>query len=376
VAYIQLKDLKQMYERWTVGDQALGIPLTTAQIVEGDTSPPFQYGAPESASTTYILFVHGWNMTPYDKDRFAERAFKRLYWQGYLGRFAAFRWPTNYNFTGNFWDIVFSSRHYDNSERAAWRSAQGLLNKLNDLNQSYPGHVYLLAHSMGNVVAGEALRLASVGSTGALVNTYVASQAAIPAHVYDATVSNPWLLEFNYHYPDPPFYGEYGPQTPNIYGDRLAGNIAAVGRRVNYYNVNDFALVMPRWGFDQVTKPDVGYAYGPVGHFQRLGGPEPYSLDLNNLEELYEAMAYVAESRSTALGATPVDLEAKLDLSADNQNAATRVWPPDPNPLGLPYSDHFWHSAQFRGDNVQEQGYWRALLFRSGKGFEVGVGSP
>ena len=50
--------------------------------------------------------------------------------------------------------------NYDNSEFTAWRSAVGLLNKLNDLSAKYPGRAYLLGHSMGNVVAGEALRLA------------------------------------------------------------------------------------------------------------------------------------------------------------------------------------------------------------------------
>ena len=35
-----------------------------------------------------------------NKDRFAETAFKRLYWQGYQGRFGSFRWPTDYGFNG------------------------------------------------------------------------------------------------------------------------------------------------------------------------------------------------------------------------------------------------------------------------------------
>ena len=37
----------------------------------------------------------------WEKDRFAETAFKRLYWQGYQGRFGEFRWPTSYGFTGD-----------------------------------------------------------------------------------------------------------------------------------------------------------------------------------------------------------------------------------------------------------------------------------
>jgi hypothetical protein len=46
----------------------------------------------------YILFVHGWNMSPTEKTFFANTAYKRLWWQGYQGRFGAFHWPTMYNF--------------------------------------------------------------------------------------------------------------------------------------------------------------------------------------------------------------------------------------------------------------------------------------
>ncbi len=40
-----------------------------------------------------------------------------------------------------------------------------------------------MAHSMGNIVAGEALRWPETNFQ--LVNTYVASQAAVTAHTYD-----------------------------------------------------------------------------------------------------------------------------------------------------------------------------------------------
>lgn len=110
-------------------------------------------------------------MQYWEKDRFAESAFKRLYWQGYQGRFGEFRWPTGYGFTGSFWDALTDPRNFDNSEYQAWQSAAGLLNKLNDLNAEYPNHVYMLAHSMGNIVAGEALRLAAQDEDGQLVNT-------------------------------------------------------------------------------------------------------------------------------------------------------------------------------------------------------------
>jgi len=171
----------------------------------------------------------------------------------------------------------------------------------------------------------------------------------------------------------------YGPSTPNIYENWLVTNAAAAGRRINFYNQNDFALAMPRWGFDQITKPD----YIPPNNFYyytgSLSDPEPwnkfydspiaggdgYLVDIvTNLNNHYKIMSYAAESYSTALGATPgvSTITRNLDL--------TTVWLPDTS--GHNYADHFWHSAQFRGDYSQEQGYWNTLLFSSQYGFNIG----
>ena len=234
-----------------------------------------------------------------------------------------------------------------------------------------------MAHSMGNIVAGEALRLAG---TNQVVNTYVASQGAVSAHAYDPSVTN--LLQFVYRYPSGLLWSagtqNYGPNTPDIYINWLAGNSGGAGRRVNFYNENDFALAMPRWGFDQITKPDLspqGYQYWfdgtpydsvasytagstddnlPWNHFFKGTSSGGAPLDITSLTNRYEIFAYAAESRSTALGATPQVLEASVNLRrTDNP-----VWPSDANN----YQGHFWHSAEFRGDYWQQQGYWNKLL--------------
>jgi hypothetical protein len=385
--YIQIVDIKNLYERWTVGEKPGQTPMSAPIIAKNDlpdpTQLPFQYTSPQDTNTPYILYVHGWNMETWEKDRFAESAFKRLYWQGYQGRFGVFRWPTGFGFTGSFWQALTDPRNFDNSEYTAWQSAAGLLNLMTNLNVEYPGHVYVLAHSMGNVVTGEALRLAAQQGLGQIVNTYVASQGALPAHDYDATVTSPYLLQFSYWYPSGPLWlagtVNYGPSTPNIYGNWLTTNAAAAGRRINFYNQNDFALAMPRWGFDQITKPD----YIPPNNYYYYNGsvndPAPWNkfydspivgdtgvlVDIvTNLNNHYEIMAYAAEPRSTALGATPgiSTITRNLDL--------TTIWPADTS--GHNYADHLWHSAEFRGDYWQEQGYWNDLLFSSQYGFNIG----
>lgn len=379
MAFLQINDIKQMYERWTVGESPSVAPMTNATW-QVDTNA-FQYTPPTDTNTPYILFVHGWNMETWEKDRYAETAFKRLYWQGYQGRFGSFRWPTDYGFTGTSINAIIQAHNYDNSEYNAWQSAAGLLNKLTDLNAEYPSHVYMLVHSMGNIVAGEALRLAVQNGDGQLVNTYVASQAALPAHDYDASVTTPYLLAFIYNNPLVPDIFEpsgfnYGPSTPNIYGNRLSTNSMAVGRRISFYNTNDFALAQPRWGYDQITKPDVfvsegSYAYdgsitdpAPWNHFEFLEEPDgTINFDIvGSLNNLYTVMSYAAEPRSTALGATSgITNFVNLNL--------TTMWPTDTS--GHSYGDHFWHSAEFRGDAWQEWNYWQTLLRSSTLGFNI-----
>jgi hypothetical protein len=145
--------------------------------------PAFRYGMPEDPGTPYILFVHGWNLETWNKDRFAETAFKRLYWQGYRGRFGSFRWPTDFNFKGKLIDAILQPKNFDDSEQNAWLSGASLLDRLNQLHTTYGENVYLYAVSHGNVVCGEALRLAGTQ----LVNTYIASQGARgdPGHHYN-----------------------------------------------------------------------------------------------------------------------------------------------------------------------------------------------
>jgi hypothetical protein len=379
--YIQIVDIKQMYERWTVGDSPTNAPTITPALVS-DFLPVgvsgFQYAAPLNTNTPYILFVHGWNLEPWEKDRYAETAFKRLYWQGYQGRFGEFRWPTDFGFTGKwsqFATNLTEKDNFDNSEYQAWQSAPGLLNLLTSLNTEYPSHVYMLAHSMGNVVAGEALRLAG---TSRLVNTYVASQAAVSAHTYDGNTND--VPNYSFYYPPWSLQAD----TPNIYGNWFAGNNGSgAGRVISFYNMHDFALQRSVWQLDELLKPDQlvsengsiwDYKYGgsvndppPWNNFYKQNSVT-YAITnfdiVGSLLNRYEVMGYDAQSWTTALGATPGvhNVAANTDL--------TTLWP-SPDPLGNNYASHFYHSAEFRGDSVWQWGYWNTLLFSPTAGFNI-----
>jgi hypothetical protein len=98
--YIQIVDIKQMYERWTVGDNddnnplPTVVPMANAVLAQDNFSPGYpnqsfrySYNSATDTNDDYILYVHGWNEPRWRKDRWAETAYKRLYWQGYQGRF-------------------------------------------------------------------------------------------------------------------------------------------------------------------------------------------------------------------------------------------------------------------------------------------------
>ena len=373
-AQIQLQDIKQMYERWTVGENPATPPTATAQLATENVSQRFQYPPSTDPNTPYILFVHGWNMETWEKDRYAEAAYKRLYWQGYQGRFGVFRWPTDYNFAG--WDSIKpiggnpdQADNFDRSERQAWLSAVGLLNALQDKYAEYNGHVYLFAHSMGNIVASEAIRLAD---NNRIVDTYAACQAAVSAHTYDSTADD-YSFELSWHNIALSQY----PATPNIYGNWFAANHSTGVRILNLYNANDFALARTSWQTDQLTKPDKrvlesgirwDYTYlwtptdsTPLNQFYKNNVGTPIAnyqlIDIAaNLQNRYEVMAFAAQAYTTALGATPI---ANDNIFA-NRSLPANVWHVDP--ANHKFADHFWHSAEFRGDDAQQGGFWKYVL--------------
>lgn len=206
--YLDIKDVKDMYERWTVGDvmepnTILSSPLdyqvwpsTTATQDFGASQRPLPDPTTDEEKD-YILLVHGWNASPFSKGYVGNTAFKRLFWQGYKGRFGLFRWPT-FHFEG-----APPIHHFDASEHRAWESSLGLLRLINQFNAGpFVGRVRVIAHSMGNIVVSEALRRSQ---SGQIVHTYVASQAAISAHCYDATTTAMTFRRGN------------GPTTPDVY---------------------------------------------------------------------------------------------------------------------------------------------------------------
>jgi hypothetical protein len=343
--YLKLQDVKEMYERYTVGSDPDAAPATTASLL----TSPYSYDSTIPAENNYILFVHGWNMEQWAKDAFAETAFKRLYWQGYKGRFGAFYWPTTYGVSGTV-SAIIDSGSFDAGELRGWQSGTGLKNLLTGLNSQYPGHVYLMAHSQGNIVAGEALRLA----TNQVVNTYVAMQAAVATHAYDPNATSRALNStgVNLDSGTSNRYAIYYTPGATNYFNSMAG----AGTCVNFQNISDWALNI-LWEPDQDLKWDQNYTVwttNGVDNYAYLAGPFSVQ-NLSFPQDTYEIFSHAVEARCHALGSQP-DVAGAFKKDGTLQQVNLSI-----APYGLG-GEHKDHSGEFNSDNMRRAAFWKAVL--------------
>jgi hypothetical protein len=240
--------------------------------------------------------VHGWKATYDDAVNASETMFKRIWWQGYKGRFAAFRWPTQ-----------TSSFSYNTSEWLAWKYGKSLHNYVdNYLKHQIPDYtISIAAHSLGNIVTGSALK------RGMTVDKYILMEAAIPAGCYNDSVNNyVRFLSKDTTSPTPDTAAEMGYR---LHLQSVTGN---VGKFVSFFNIDDYALatgttsILPGWPFqtnwekNQLDyKPDVlssgHYSFGAnaISYFVTSENPSRVVTDV------HESLSFVARPRSKAAGA-------------------------------------------------------------------------
>ncbi len=358
--FLDLKNVEDMYETWTVGDSpAQGEDYTIWPTASASKTTGQNLPLPQSSKEKdYFLFVHGWNMEPFDKKAYASTAFKRLWHQGYKGRFGAFRWPT-------FWFAapVPNTDNFDGSEQRAWNSAAPLGELISQLSQTFQeggqSKVRLYSHSMGNVVASECLRQMAPASK---VHTYISAQAALSSHAWDNTT--PFLPAATVA---PNVYGHYweatalsephawpGEARPSYLDTRY---VPSGVRYINHYNPLDWALSW-RWQANQVLKPNYGYQYGVPTIFPqvrfRYWKSEGFAghIDLNFPSDRFEIFSYAAGSRSYATGQEGATDGVFDPAASTNLNAATYGFG----------GAHKGHSAQFRSTIQKRWVYWKRVL--------------
>ncbi len=352
--WLYLTNIKAMYERavasigfnepWNYAHTS-DLPAFTASVTVDPQDWAFQQPTDETKES--LIFVHGWKMDAEDTRIFSETMFKRLWWQGYKGRFRVFRWPT---YTGDY--------SFSDSEFVAWKCGAALKSYVEG---SVPGASLpsdytrcVAAHSLGNVVVGSALK------QGLNPTRYLLLHAAIPSGCYDTSdavngFANPSSASSAFNaVPSMAVFGsmfsggEGSQPTPDNaapdwgYRGFLTG--VTGGQFVNFCNPEDFALTTGNtvgidtnwlaWQFGYkprnrvIDSPEINYAYrylssAPSGQRLKLYRYYDSSHDTITAErfaaDAHESMAFLARTRSLPIGA---DLQAGGSITSTvNLNA-------------------------------------------------------
>ena len=317
--WLDIANVRKMYER-AKATGAIPVPhsktTTPADPGVGLELDPFnnQWEYPNvswTESKEYIVFVHGWK-TSYDSARtfFAETMFKRLWQRGYKGRFAALYWPT-----------LVGLNSYNESEYRAWFFGESLKQYIETLPGDFTKN--LVAHSMGNIVAGSALR------KGASITNYALIDAAVPASCYDP---DPNLQQSFGNSPD----NDIDPPTKALaYKDKLS---SVSGRLFNFYLTSDDAL--EKWVLNNsLFKPELIYEspQGYHGYFYSPGSASGNKLRLEfvsspgrPLSQMEESLAYASKSSTFAIGAegsASGSIAKNIDLSTSFEYENTHSGP-------------------------------------------------
>jgi hypothetical protein len=273
----------------------------------------------------------------------ADTTFKRLYRLGYKGRFYAFHWPT-FNGENNGINpadlFVPGGTTYNPSEYRAWLSGPALASFVNSLPGS---NKYLMAHSMGNVVAGSGLR------AGMRITRYALCNAAVAAMAYDQNI-----VDFNYETPDT----DSDQPTRATFG--LANKLNPSGTKlINFGLPADFAL--DQWNannefFKPQPRVSANYFYRPLNSPGRKLTYEGL-VTVRVVTSVAEAIGYVTQSRSAAEG-------TKQSISG-SINAVVNM-----GSGGFGFGTE--HSAEWEFNMQRTYPFWREILHQ----FDITVPDP
>ena len=352
---IVLKDISDFFDPWNSSDS----------VPNGGFARPAVCDILGQTEIDYILFVHGFNVNAYEKSAWPATAYKRLWWQGFKGRLGIFRWPCEL--------FSPSTSLYDKSDFKAWNSGDELEKLLEHLQRgAYGNHVHLLAHSQGNIVAGNALRMLPDNLS---IKTYIASQAAISESCYlivprayfeDDLSGGHTTPDIRCRYP-----GWMGNSSIPFLKTVRAGDKASTF--ANFFNEDDFALhsaALVSWEWNNKMRPDILYDYhgdpdiyneqnsentsyfyhgATASPSNKLHFPVP-GTDHRKIavNDTYEIFSYAAEAWGRPVGVQPLP-----EIFSENKDLK----------LEAHYDDkHYSHSRQFRSNIVAERFYWQSVL--------------
>ena len=368
--WLDIMNIKKMYARGkgTPCDpsglpNAFSNPSTSyddSGVSWSDDTSGNQFSKPWDEEKKIIVFVHGSNEPYLYSVANAQTMFKRLWWQGYKGRFAFFRWDTLVGPLDG-----FLPAQYNVNEWRAWAFGNGLKSYVENIPDTDGYTRNICGHSLGNTVIASALR------KGMQVTNCVLMQGAIPAGCFDpsGSASQPsstngyqkfWDAEVNHHTPD----------SASDYGYR--GYLNGVsGTLVNFYNESDFALATGFLGYSSLSwegnqndyKPDAALPAWCYSYDSSLNPGFQIKLYTTNyayrrfVTDPHESMSFVARARSKALGArASVGGVIRTNINVGQGDSSV-------GNLSEARSDH---SGEFTRSTQVLQGYYKELIKRLG----------
>ena len=346
-------------------------------------------GALPSESQQTLAFVHGWNMSLEGSRNYAETMFKRLWHRGFKGRFAYFRWNTDWSSSWQWLPVGGSAidahlAEYNNSEFEAWTQGAPALKTF--VEQELPANhtINIAAHSMGNIVASEALRL------GMAVNNYALMQAAVPAACYDADEARIRRTSQETHTAGPLIYQMWDSPTPDEDDDASTQALAYRGtfqgistnaNLISFYLSEDYATSFAWEINNDQTKPPMwngeqgnaslcfNYEYNPQGN----PGQKLWMFAVSALYPTYyitnkhEAMAYACRTwgkAAGAWGATAGAISANASVNLGDQDFQL----PDQTKTGFGED----HSGQFNANIQSLKPFYDELINK----LQIGPANP
>jgi hypothetical protein len=354
--HLDLLDVREMYQRARIVNEAGQIPAPW-----GDDTPPAQtwewypwnwsYSEDPDAKPVTAVMVHGWRLKYMDFMNWSDTSYKRLWHQGFKGKFYSFRWATFSGDNNGIHDRVDEQLEaladiehsiipppggltYNDSEYRAWLCGPALANFVNQLPN--PGKRHLFAHSMGNVIAGSALR------SGMLIDKYAMCNSAMASMAYDHSRVHP--ANSGYKTPDT----DTDLTIRETYG--LANKVAGLPKmpKISNFCLRDDTALKGWLTGNAFFKADNFKFY----YYEENSGLTQYKLYFNpapkyikNVTSVPEAMGYVTQSRSLPAG---TDFEA--GGSINDGIVSMNSW------FGTT------HSAQWRWSNQKTHLFWEKLF--------------
>ncbi len=303
--HMVLKPIAKLYQHYTVGDKEDGYLDDTSTLTSDSQTYDLSLvptvhdlvvrkeDRKDQQEPEHVVFVHGWRMQRWERRRFAETAYKRLYWQGYRGYFTFWSWPTEWfdinaydNFLVQLFQALKDYRNYDRSEAVARRAGEYFLDFLesHNLDGQKNNTISVVAHSMGNIVVSEALRKGLELNKTNVIDNYIAMQSAEAAHAFNPAAPKRTSLtttsglipcngDCNYNYVNwstsnlyyPPTAGTsyHWPLPPDFYSYGDVESAALLGNSADPDETLDLAYLLPippeyyHWGVKKLVKTNM-----------------------------------------------------------------------------------------------------------------------